>query len=29
MTATKDDFYHVGLTDEEVLKSRTEHGETC
>ena len=26
MTATKDDFYHVGLTDDEVRKSRTEHG---
>ena len=26
MTATKDDLYHVGLTDDEVRKSRTEHG---
>ena len=26
MTATKDDFYHVGLTDDEVRKSRTEYG---
>lgn len=26
MTATKDDFYHVGLTDDEVRKSRAEHG---
>ena len=26
MTAIKDDYYHVGLTDEEVRKSRTEHG---
>ena len=26
MTAIKDDFYHVGLTDDEVRKSRTEHG---
>ena len=25
-TATKDDLYHVGLTDDEVRKSRTEHG---
>lgn len=29
MTATKDDLYHVGLTDDEVRKSRTEHGVTC
>ena len=26
MTATKDDFYHAGLTDDEVRKSRAEHG---
>lgn len=26
MTATKDDLYHIGLTDEEVRKSRAEHG---
>ena len=26
MTATKDDFYHVGLTDDEVRRSRAEHG---
>lgn len=26
MTAIKDDFYHVGLTDEEVRKSRAEYG---
>lgn len=26
MTATKNDYYHIGLTDEEVLKSRLEHG---
>ncbi|ADV42982.1 calcium-translocating P-type ATPase, PMCA-type [Bacteroides helcogenes] len=26
MTAIKDDYYHVGLTDEEVRKSRAEHG---
>lgn len=26
MTASKDDYYHIGLTDEEVLKSRLEHG---
>lgn len=29
MTATKDDLYHVGLTDDEVRKSRTEHGFLC
>lgn len=26
MTAIKDDYYHVGLTDEQVRKSRDEHG---
>ena len=26
MTATKDDYYHGGLTDEEVLQSREKHG---
>ena len=26
MTAIKDDYYHVGLTDEQVRKSREEHG---
>lgn len=26
MTATKDNLYHIGLTDEEVRKSRAEHG---
>lgn len=26
MTATKEDFNHVGLTDEQVRKSRAEHG---
>ena len=26
MTAIKDDYYHIGLTDEEVSRSRTEHG---
>lgn len=26
MTASKDDYYHIGLTDDEVLKSRLEHG---
>lgn len=26
MAATKNDYYHIGLTDEEVLKSRLEHG---
>lgn len=26
MTATKDDYYHVGLTDEQVRESRAEHG---
>ena len=27
MTAIKDDYYHVGLTDEQVRKSRAEHGD--
>ncbi|WP_373804276.1 calcium-translocating P-type ATPase, PMCA-type, partial [Bacteroides heparinolyticus] len=26
MIATKDDYSHIGLTDEQVLKSRIEHG---
>lgn len=26
MTAMKDDYHHVGLTDEQVRKSRAEHG---
>ena len=26
MSATKDELYHIGLTDEEVRKSRAEHG---
>lgn len=26
MTAIKDNYYHIGLTDEEVRKSRAEHG---
>ncbi len=26
MAAIKDDYYHVGLTDEQVRKSREEHG---
>ncbi len=26
MTASNDDYYHIGLTDDEVLKSRLEHG---
>lgn len=26
MTAIKDDYYHVGLTDEQVRKSRDKHG---
>lgn len=26
MTATKNDYYHIGLSDEEVRKSRLEHG---
>ena len=26
MTATKNNYYHIGLTDEQVLKSRAEHG---
>ena len=26
MTAIKDDYYHVGLTDAQVRKSRDEHG---
>lgn len=26
MIATKDDYSHAGLTDEQVRKSRSEHG---